>query len=40
MVLRPLDIHLQKNEAGPPSPATSHKNELKKIKDLNVRINP
>ena len=32
-----LDIHMQKNETGPRS-YTTHKNQLKWIKDLNLTI--
>ena len=35
MVLEPLNISMQKNEVGS-LPHTTHKNQLKKITDLNV----
>lgn len=36
MVLRLMDIHIQKNEAGS-LPYTIYKNELKMVSDLNIR---
>ena len=36
MILEKLDIHMQKNETGPVS-YTIHRNQLKMIKDLNIR---
>ena len=37
MVLGKLDMHMQKNET-PPLSYTIHKNQLKWINDLNVRL--
>ena len=36
MILEKLDIHMQKNETGQVS-YTLHRNQLKMIKDLNIR---